>query len=164
MNFKHFQKMYILILSFLFVCSSLAKEEEQIMLKSMTTKTGFIPGQQLYVYEKTEEKDHMPGNDKFGFFYRSDTKKKGICRIRAEVVCDRGLKFFTKIKNQQVVLKIQNMLFKATTSPVGVLDLIFRCPKQWQDSKATLNVFKFETQYILKNVAGKIEIPDSQCK
>lgn len=149
---------------FFLMYSLSAYAEEQIPLKSFTTKSKIIPGPTSFLYESTEEKDLMPGNDSFGFFYLDKGRNRGVCRLRLNVLCDRGLNFFTPLKNKKINLMIDNKFFSQKSNINGVVDMLFRCPKGWGKSNSKLSYGSYEKHFILKNTSEKFVVPDDRCK
>ncbi len=141
-----------------------ASGEEQIILKQRTTKPVFIYGPISAIGQVSEEKDLMPGNDSFGFFYKPSGDSRGICRIRTKLSCDHGMRLLSELKNQRVLLIVQNKMLSQMTAHDGILDMLFRCPKKWQDLKVQLSAGKYETSFVMKDAPPAHLIPDKQCK
>ena len=115
-------------------------------------------------FEKREVINHMPGNESFGFFYRSDDSEKGMCRIRSKIICDYGMLIQKPIAEQAVLLMVDAKMTSSKTDRDGVLDLLFRCPVVWQEKQVSLSTGAYESKFILKDAAREHMIPEAQCK
>lgn len=110
-----------------------------------------------------ETKNFMPGNDSFGFFYRANDETKGVCRIRAKFICDYGMRIEKELKNRSVLLIVHRQTFNTKTDRNGLLDALFRCDKDWQNSQASLMIGGYSTKFALKDAAKEHRIPEKQC-
>ncbi len=135
------------------------------MLKQRTTRKGIVPlGANVFLSQTSEEKDLMPGNNSFGFFYKEKNNREGYCRLRLQFFCDYGLEVLKEIKNQDVLLQIAGGSLIQKTGHDGIADIIFHCSKKWLNETALVRTGKFESAEILTASKGTYRIPDKQCK
>lgn len=152
-------KLFFSILFILFQISALA--EERILLKQSKTKT---IGGPIVFGEVTEEIDHMPGNDDFGFFYKPTAEKKGFCRLRAKVVCEYALGILREVKLTNVKIQFTDGSIDRKTDDSGLYDLIFRCEEFRKNQGIVLSVKKHILSTKLTEFPKEIHIPEADCR
>lgn len=160
------RRMSLAIVFIFFITGTLSAEErERVLTKMYKTKSGviMIPGGAVG-YSMTDEVDLVPGNEAFGFFYKSTNDKKGLCRLRVKVLCDYGLDITKPIINQQAQLRFSEIYYKEKTDVDGVLDILFRCDSYRPDDPVNLMFKKFMYSSKLSEFVKEIRIPEPDCK
>lgn len=149
----------------IFVVQVVNAEEERVQLKQgvVRNKTIVTPVG-VMSFDQVEEKDLMPGNDAFGFFYKSTDSKKGFCRIRIKIVCDYGLEILKEQKNMETQIRFANIYYKSKTDMDGILDVIFRCDSARKDDGVIISLKKHMHSSKLIEVPGELRIPEADCK
>lgn len=140
-------------------------EPEIIHLKRRETRSHILlTPAGAAAYNTQEDKDLMPGNDSFGFFYKATNEKKGICRLRVKVVCDYGLELLKEQKNLTVKVQFNNTYYNPKTDLEGVLDLIFKCDSHRQNDGVMVTARKHMESSKLSEFPKEIRIPSDDCK
>ena len=139
--------------------------EDTVLLKQTKVQGMVIPaGNSLIGFQTKEEKDLMPGNNDFGFFFRDDGNGKGVCRIRTRVVCDYGMEFTKPIVNREIKFSVGNLQYQYRTDTEGLVDLLFRCEKTVENKSSAAFVAKHMQNFTLQDAPKEIRVADGDCK
>lgn len=149
------------ILIFIVLIHIRALGEESITLKQSKTRTFGGP---VLFGEFTEEKNLMPGNDDFGFFYKETGEKKGFCRLRAKVACEFALGIFKEVKLTNIKVQFTDGSIERKTDDKGIFDLIFRCEDFRKNQGVILSVKKHILSTKLTEFPKEIHIPEADCR
>lgn len=140
-------------------------EPERIQLKSYETQNHLVlTPMGAASFSTSKEKDLMPGNDSFGFFYKANNEKNGICRLRVKVVCDYGMELLKEQKNISLKVQFNNIYYSTKTDLEGIADLIFRCDSQRQNDGVMVTARKHMESSKLSEFPKELRIPADDCK
>ncbi|WP_413585013.1 hypothetical protein [Bdellovibrio sp. HCB274] len=141
------------------------EEPERVLLKRVETKRQyFVSPVGIGTYTKSEEKDLVPGNDSFGFFYKPTDEKRGICRLRVKVVCDYGMEILKEQKNIDVKIQFTDIVYKGKTDLEGIMDALIRCDVHRANDGVIVTARKFMISSKLSEFPKELRIPDADCK
>lgn len=153
-------KIFISIALILAQINALA--DESVLLKQRKTKAIGVPP---FFGEITEEKDMMPGNDAFGFFYKTLSEKKGYCRLRAKISCEYALGIQKELKHTPVKIHFTDGSIEGKTDDGGIYDMIFRCEDFRKNQGTILSVKKHILSVNkLTEFPKEIMIPEADCR